>query len=291
MRRVRAALPWCVVGTVAMAGACDKPDATPAANPSSAPPAADVTVTGEWPAALGPVLVVPTDTETQAVVLYPVGADLGAAAATRLTLLGPSGDTIQAQTRLSAGDSLHCGDAPVVRVTRAAPPTWSVGIVSRDAKPVRSDSLDALSGRDSAFVASEMARLASAVPSGDRVRFSRIPFAVTALRRLKVGGRDIVAAQLVRRLNQEADPGEEHTLVVGERDPTLPGTPFEAVHASRSEGTEDSAEHFDLVAALRGSGATWFVIAREKPASITVEILERSDTHRWRVRWTRTVTC
>lgn len=291
MRRARAARPWCIVGAIATAVACDKPAATPAGDTAAAASAAaEVTVTGDWPAVLGPLLVVPSDTESQAVVLYPVGADASVGGATRLALLSPSGDTVRAQAGLSTADSLHCGDAPVARLTRTAPPNWSVGIASRDARPMRSDSLDAL-GADSTFMASEMARLASAAWSDGRGRFAGIPFTLSTLRRSKLGGREVVAAQLVRRLNQEADPGEEHTFVIAERDASQPATRFEVVHAGRSEGTDDSAEHFELVAALQASNATYFVITRDRPASTTIEILERTDAGGWRVRWTRTVTC
>ena len=279
------------VGAVVGTSACAKPDAAPAARGGATTGVAGPSTTGDWPAALGAVLVVLSDTEDQAVVLYPVGSLTAQFTAARLALLGPSGDTVRAAAGVSAADSLHCGDAPVVRLTRATAPAWSVGIESREAIPVRSDSIDQLTPADTAFYASEMARLASAVPSGQTSRFTGLMFALTSLRRARVAGSEVVTAQVVRRVNQEADPAEEHTLVVAERDTGRPGASFTATHTARSEGSEDSAEHFDVIAALRVAGATLFIVSRDRPSGTTFEILERTDAGVWHVRWTRTIAC
>lgn len=289
MRRARATLFCCVAGVVAGAAACSKPDASPVAGGGTdAPPAA---MTGEWPAALGSVLVAPSDTEDLAVVLYPVATDSVAFAKASLALLGPSGDTIRARAGVSASDSLHCGDAPVIRLTRKTPLTWSVGLESREVLPVRSDSMDQLAARDSVFYAAEMARLASAVAPTQESRFTGLPFTLTTLRRLRVAGREIVAAQLVRRVNQEANPAEEHTLVVAERDATRPAAAFVTTHSVRSEGPEDTAEHFDVVATLRAGGTVFLLVSRDRPSGTTYELLERIEAGGWRQRWSRTIAC
>ena len=282
---------WCVAGAVAGASACTKPDAAPSTGGGATTAVVGPSSTGDWPAALGALLVVPSDTEDQAVVLFPVGSEPAPFSGARLALLGPSGDTVRAWAGVSASDSLHCGDAPVVRLTRAAAPVWSLGIESRQAIPVRSDSMEQISAADSAFYAAEMARLASAVASGQTSRFTGLVFTLTALRRTRVAGREVVAAQLVRRVNQEADPAEEHTLVVAERDAGRPRAAFAATHTDRSEGSEDSAEHYDVIATMRVSGATLFIVSRDQPSGTTFEILERTEAGVWHLRWTRTIAC
>jgi len=275
-----------VAGCIAACGGSDTPRGGGPIRASNA--ATEVApVTGEWPAELGAMLVVQSDTEDFALVLYPV--EPGAAKAS-LALVSSSGDTVLRRVALGVQDSLHCGDATIGRLSRSTPPSWSIGIQSAAAVPLRTDSMDALSAADSVLYAAEMARLASAVGAQQTSRFTGLPFTLTTLRRLRVDGREVVAAQVVRRVNQEADPLEERTLIVAERG-TVTREQFTTVRSGRSEGSEDNIDHFDLLAALRTGRGTLLVIAQEKPTGTTFDILERNAAGDWALKWSRSIVC
>ena len=247
-------------------------------------------VTGDWPAELGAAFVVPSDTENLAVVLYPTTAGAAGSVGASLTLVSSSGDTVRRQVGLQVQDSLHCGDATIARLTRATPLSWSIGMQSTAAIPLRTDSMDALSAADSTLYSAEMARLASAVNAEQPSRFTGLPFTLATLRRFRTDGREVVVSQVVRRVNQEADPLEERTMIVAERG-TAATERFTSVHGSRSDGNEDNTDHFDLLAALRTAHGTLLVLAREKPTGTLFEILERDTSGAWTVKWSRSIGC
>jgi len=252
------------------------PDSTPA-----------IAVSGEWPPDLGAALAIPSDTENVAVLLYPATASARTDQKARFTLVAASGDTLRVRVAVAGRDSAHCGDAPMIRLARAAPMLWSLGLSGATARPMRSDSIDAISHEDSLLYSTEAPRLASVVSATATSRLSGLPFALTALRRVRFGDTTIIAAQLARRVNQEANPAEERTFVIAERHGSLP---FATVHSDRSDGTEETAAHFDLLGALRTPSAVYLIIATDAPSGSTIEILERS-AGAWRVRWTRTIVC
>jgi hypothetical protein len=153
------------------------------------------------------------------------------------------------------------------------------------------DSIEALPSADSARLAADLARLASALPMQKTSRFTGLPFAVLGAHRFESNGRQVVVAHLVRRLNQEAAPLEERTLIIAERpSPAAKGEPYVVTHSLRSEGSEDTAEHFEVLAAIRGRQAPMLLLSRDQLSRTTYELLERADDG-WRTRWSRTLSC
>lgn len=284
----------CLAAALGSTTACSQRDPAPAgggARESARGTTAAGTAIGEWAPELGSMLVVPSDTENLALVLYPLVTDTRTLAAARLALLAPGGDTVRAQTGLAGSDSMQCGEAPVVRLTPSAPLTWSIGLQSADAVPLRTDSMETLSAADSVFYTTDMSRLASAVAATQSSRFAGLPFVVTTVRRMRRDGLETVAAQLVRRVNQEADPLEERTLIIAERGVGLHSASFMMVHSERSEGSEDTAEHFEILSAMRTPRTTLLIVARDQVSGTTYEVLERSAAGRWRMRWSRSIAC
>ena len=268
---------------------CSRRDASPArdsAADSTPAPGAATSRTGEWASELGQLLVVPSDNDSSAVVLFPLDPSTQLIGSGAVTLVNSAGDT--SRVRLAPSDS-QCGDAQVVRVAGSLPSAWSVGLLGRSAKLLRMDSIEALPSADSARLAADLARLASALPNGTS-RFTGLPFAVLAARRFESDSREILAAQLVRRLNQEAAPQEERTFIVAER---AAGTreSYTLTYSQRSEGSEDAAEHFEVLSALRGRQAPMLLLARDRLTRTTYELIERQDDGTWRVRWSRLLAC
>ena len=241
----------------------------------------------DWSSELGQLLVVPSDSDDAAVVLYPDEPNAQLIATRPATLLDAAGDTVRVQ--LAVADSQQCGDAALVRFAGKPPLTWSVGLLGQTGAIIRMDSIEALSSADSARLAADLARLASGLSTHRESRFSGLPFAVLDAHRFDVDRGQVLVAHLVRRLNQEAAPLEERTLLVAER-PTR-AEPYVASYSERSEGAEDSAQHYELLAAIRGRSSILLVVARDDEAATDYEVIERSASGSWRARWSRRLAC
>lgn len=245
----------------------------------------------DWSGELGPLLLVPSDIDNAAVVLFPDAPSAQLASSAPVTLLSANGDTAVTHVESLVSDTVECDDAPVVRFKGSVAPTWSVGLLARSARSLRMDSIEALSPADSARLVADLARLASALPMHRNSRFSGLPFAVLGARRFETDGRQIVVAQLVRRLNQEAAPLEERTLVIAERQAGgAKREPYVVTHSRRSEGSEDTVEHFEVLAAVSGRQSPLLLLSRDQLSRTTYELLERADNG-WNVRWSRTLSC
>lgn len=278
------------LGAVALL-ACDRRNASRSDSAAdSARPAVASAVPSDWVSELGELLVVPADSENTGVVLFPPTPSPRLISSAPLTLLSASGDSAPARASLVVSDSQVCGEAPVIRLSGSVPSAWSVGLLARAAAPLRMDSIEALPAPDSARFAAELARLASALPTRRDSRFAGLPFVVLTARRFELPGQQTVVAHLVRRLPQEASPLEEHTLVVAERPVSSTNQPYAVTYHQRSEGTEETADHYDVLAAIRGGGTTYLLIARDQEARTSYDVLERSQSG-WRVRWRRTLAC
>ncbi len=267
--------------------ACGRSDAPPARD--SAPQRVGATsaarAAANWVPELGAALLVPSDSDSTAILLYP--GDIGDLRRDSITLVTAAGDTGRARID-TAGSDQQCGDAPIVRLG-GGPAAWSAGFVGLSAHPLRMDSIESMSTRDSARLATDIARLASAVTTAPSSDFRGLPFVVVAAHQLRWTDRDVLVAHLVRRLNQEASPREEHTLLIAER--VGAETPFSGVFSQRSEGTEETAEHFDVLSALRAGSGLLLLIARDQDARTRYDLLERSAGGAWRTRWSRDVGC
>lgn len=288
--RLSSRLTFVLLAAAAAAG-CDRPeppsaeDTVARAEPQAlaAPPA----WTGEWSSGFGPILIVPSDADSTAILAYPESMP-DAGSGIPVHLLSAGGDPMVRDVILSRLDSLECGGAPVVRLSAGAPGTWSVGLQA-SAQLLRGDSLETLPRGDSTRIVANLARLASTIGADQDTRFTGLPFTVVRARRYTIGNARLVAAHLVRRLPQEDSPLEEHTFLIGER---LLATNEHALRFSdRSEGTEETAEHFEILAAVHRDGITMLLIARDNASGGRYEILERSATGTWRVRWARPLSC
>lgn len=289
-RRVRRTTLSLCAATLAVLG-CDRrssaardslADSTRATSPSTTP-------AQTWVTELGPVLIVPADTEHAGVVLFPPEPTQGLVSSKPLTLLTAAGDSISTDASLVVSDSQVCGEAPLVRLGSSAVQPWSVGLRARTAHVIPMDSIESLPSADSARFAADLARLASALPMPPESRFGGLPFVVLTARRFESHGRQMLAAHLMRRLPQEAAPLEEHTLLIAER--LAASDRFVAAYHVRSEGTEDTADQFEVLSAIRGDSTTYLLFARDRTARTVYEIIERGASGGWRARWSRTLSC
>jgi hypothetical protein len=189
-----------------------------------------------------------------------------------------------------------CTAWPTATVSTAEgpPPDWSVAFTSGHAIALPMDSMMGLASVDSARRAAAIARAASALPDDTAAAFRGLPFAVRDAHQFMLpSGDTVLAAEVVRRLNQEASPQEEHLLIVLERD-TLAGPggappSYVVAYSERTSGPEDDVESSEMLAAVdlgrppRQHPA--IVIGRDYGDGSSYTLLERVAPRRWRARW------
>ena len=291
--QVRTSARNCGLTGLLVALACSTPDSTPEINTPPESTAAESPTTSppsDWVSELGDVLVVPADSDGTAMVLFPDAPSAQLIASRGVTLVGAGGDTAFTRATLVVADSQICGEASTIRFTDSVGTPWSVGLQGKRVTPLRMDSLGSVPGRDSVRLTAELARLASSIPMDAASRFKGLPFAVLSARQLGMNGRPIVIAHLVRRLAQEAAPLEEHTLLIAEADSaSTTSRRWTLAYHQRSEGSEETAEQYELLSAVRGS-ATLVLIARHRDAQSIYEVIERTPAG-WVSRWHRILSC
>jgi len=250
-----------------------------------------------WDAAAGPVLLVAGPSPDEALVFLGAGGgasaplDTGAVDQATATLFGRDTSRFTATLELPAGnDNAECRVWPLRNLrARGVAGAWSVGFVSPSVIPIPLDSVDALPARDSMALAAEASRLASTVTSNTSPAFQGLRFTAHDVRRFEVApGVHALAAHLIRRVNQEADPQEEQTLLIAERDSGAAPDRYQLAYAERSFGKEEQVSTSELVAAVRfgSNGPPTLVVARDGENGLAYALLERTGPRQWRVRWT-----
>jgi hypothetical protein len=184
-----------------------------------------------------------------------------------------------------------CSAWPTVRLTApgdSASRPWALGLAAGRAAPVPFDSLAALPAPDSSRLAIILARLASGMPGDTVVELRGLPYKVRRAYRFSVApGTDGTIAEIIRTLNQEASPKQEHLLLIAERDSTHGGQ-YSVAYAERQAGTEETLESTELLGIVRivGSRHPSLVVARYVGDGVVYSLLERVGAGRWRARWT-----
>jgi hypothetical protein len=297
-----------LIGALAAATGCERKP--PVAHPDTVVLKIDSTsgathtpVAGSgWSDAAGPVLLVQGETRDEAIILLPDDRD-SAATGTRVRALGDQGASVSLYGRGGATLTGQLGAAP------AAPDpecrlwplrgvhgegnanTWAVGFVGGQTSPLPLDSVDVLSSRDSTALVAEASRLASMVTAITDPSFQGLRFTAHDIRRFEVSpGVQAIVAHLVRKVNQEANPQEEQTLLIAERDSGVTSGPYHLVYAERVHGLEEQSTMPEVIAGVRIAGRPTLVVARDSDAGVAYAMLERVGPRRWRIRWTSGMT-
>lgn len=231
---------------------------------------------------LGSIFAIAGDSDHAAIVLFPATP----AEQADVALLRTAGDSTTTTRIRIAPDSGVC-DAAAANLSTSGPSGWTVA-VAPTVSAIRLDSIESLSPADSAALAADVARLASAARSDKESRFTGLPFAVLAAHRFSIDGSTVVVARVARRIPQEASPLEERTFMIGERSVS---NPYALKYSLRSTGAEDTVEHFALLAVLRAAGKPFVVIESERESGSRYEIVGRGPTGAWQLRWSKTLGC
>ena len=253
-----------------------------------------------WVRSAGPALLIQGETRDEAIVLLPTDSDR--VASSRLDALGTENADVALFGRGGTRFTAQLGPPPppdaecrvwTLRSVHGEDPTstWAVGFVGGQAAPLALDSVDVLSSRDSLALAAEASRLASTVTATTAPSFQGLRFAAHDIRRFEVlPGVHAIVAHLIRKVNQEANPQEEQTLLIAERDSGVTSGPYQLVYAERTHGLEESTTTPEIIAGVRIAGRPMLVVARDSEEGVAYALLERTGSRRWRIRWTSGLT-
>jgi hypothetical protein len=313
LRRALMAVLASAASAAAVLG-CDRagePPQTDTASPPlpPTPPVAssEVPIASGWDASAGPVLLVAGGRFDAAIVVFPDVQGEHAAAELRVDTTALRGATATLVSRAGVTSSATLGDPtgpgeeedcvgwPMLRLAlpSGVPAPWAVGLIGARLAPVPLDSVGSLSPTDSAALVAEVTRLASTVPVRQAApRLRGLPFSVQDVRRFRAApGVDAIVAQVVRRVHQEANPLEERTLLIAERDSARQQEQhtgrYTVVFDERTVGREETLEGNEILAALTPQDTLrpMLIVARESESGVRYVILERGGPRRWRVRW------
>ena len=165
------------------------------------------------------------------------------------------------------------------------PADWTVGFASGRAVAIPIDSIEAMHSTDSASLAVALTRAAASLPGVSDPTFRGLPFRVRTAYRFRVDSIDVVVADVVRAVNEEANPRIEHLLIVGER-PTGSASTFTVRYSNRTAGSEESTQASELlaVAAIGESKTPAIVLGIEYSDGRRLGMLERVAGE-WRASW------
>ncbi len=307
----RALRAFLVIGGLAALSACDraKPaaggdsaggDSSSAANDSIA---TIVTASG-WDAEAGPFVVLPTvdGGMTAGSLLRPeateltVGDTVGigrVASDGRLDLFARSGKVGTARLTVEGAPSVETGCTawPVARLAShtsasGAPSViWTAAFAAGRITAISLDSIEGLTPRDSARLAADLTRLASALPDDTSQTFRGLPFVVLRAYRARAIDTTFVVATLARRVNQEDSPKEERLVMVVDvlgNDPKL----WNVAWHERAAGSEEELVVAEPLLAYRPTTSkdVHLLFGRDDGIALGAAVLSRGPKG-WRVQW------
>jgi hypothetical protein len=268
---------------------------------TSAPPRITMPVQhlsrSRWDDAVGPWFVVPTENGPAGYVILPALApdvaldtvrfDIKALQEQHVQLFNHGTAVGEADIEVTVLDSAaDCPIWPTVQL-RTSTTSWNVAFQPGRAHVFSQDTLAGLSAKDSSRLSIEVARLSSAVPNDTNVLFRGRPFVVRQAVRAVAGERVVLVAEVVRTINQEATPLQEHLLIIAERE--VDARAWSTVLAERSVALEESAETTDILAIFRpvtSPEALLVLVSRDFGEGGAFALFERAAPGVWRLRWT-----
>ncbi len=193
------------------------------------------------------------------------------------------GSTAVAAVRADTAQDCHAW--PLVGV-RTASPGWRIGFASGHAQAIELDSIEAMPSTDSAALAASLAQTAATLPIASDPTFRGLPFRVRSAYTFRLDSVDVVIADVVRSVNEEANPRLEHLLIIGER-PARTSGKYAASYYSRTAGAEETTQATEILAAVRiGSSRKPAVVVNiEYDDGRKLGLIERTAPGEWRSIW------
>ena len=185
---------------------------------------------------------------------------------------------------VSSSPAEGCISWPVATFDDSVATAWRVGLQRGVATPIPLDSLEAAASADSLSMTTELARLASALPASNDPAFQGLPFAVRKAYRAKLGQTSLLIGDIVRKINEEANPREERLLLIAER---RSDGAYSTVFHSRAAGSEEIVRTNEILAAVkfRKGNTAAIIVSFEYENGSRVALIERLPSSAWRLSW------
>jgi len=175
---------------------------------------------------------------------------------------------------------------PGVQLVSKPSGIWTVGFPAGHARSIQIDSVEKLGQDDSLSITTELVRQASVLSVNGDPAFRGLPFIVQKAYRLSMGDTTALIGSIVRKINEEANPREEHLLLVIERNGGVEA-PYSVSYQNRSAGSEDAVRTNVILAAVRfvKTNRAAIVISFEYDDGGQVALLERVANRSWKITW------
>jgi len=185
----------------------------------------------------------------------------------------------------TTGTARDCYAWPAARV-QSAHAAWRVGLVRGNVKVIALDSIGALSSADSATLAASLAQSAATLPVSADPVFRRLPFRVRSAYTFRLDSSEAVIADVVRSLNEEANPRIEDLFLIGERPIGATGK-YTIGYFNRIAGAEETIQATDILAAvkMRASSRPAVIVNVESEDGTQLGFIERVGPGQWRYTW------
>ena len=274
-------------------------DTSTAAPAAVNPPSATFVNTGWQDSVGGPFLILPvTDNSAAAAVVLPmmndstlshdstVNADAFLGMSVDLFDRSGSVGSVVLSSRAQSAVAEGCLSWPLLAFREPSSRSWQIGLKPGVASPIPLDSVESMTSADSTFLTTELARLASALPASNDPAFQGLPFSVRKAYRSKSGPVPMLVGDIVRKINEEANPREEHLLIIAEPDASDRSHYATAFH-SRAAGSEEAVRTSDLLAAIQflKHKRVGLLVSFEYENGSRIALIEHVATNSWRVTW------
>jgi hypothetical protein len=187
--------------------------------------------------------------------------------------------------KMGTDTTRDCTAWPVGR-TQSTRPDWRVGFVRGNVIAAPLDSIESLASADSAMLAASLAQTAATLPVSSDPTFRKLPFRVQSAYTLRLDSVEVVIADIVRTLNEEANPRIEHLLLIGERPIGSKGK-YAVGYFSRVAGPEETMQATEVLAAVRvgASKSPAIIVSVESEDGVKLGLIERTGVDQWRSTW------
>ncbi|MES2522451.1 MAG: hypothetical protein V4617_07125 [Gemmatimonadota bacterium] len=177
------------------------------------------------------------------------------------------------------------GGAAEAPATGAGITNWTAAFAAGRVKAIPLDSIEGMATRDSARLAADLTRLASALPDDTSATFRGLPFVV--LRAYRARGIDsaFVVATLARRVNQEDSPKEERLVLVVDV-ASKDSKAWKVAWHERAAGREEELVVAEPLMAYFTTGTrdVHLLFGRDDGIALGAAVLVRTAGG-WRVQW------
>ena len=198
---------------------------------------------------------------------------------------GKIGSSIAASPLASVDAKQECYSWPLAKL-QSSHSNWRVGFAAGHVHAITLDSIETMSGADSAALAVSLAQTAAMLSFASDPTFRGLPFRVRSAYTFRLDSVDVVIADIVRSVNEEANPRLEHLLLIGERPVGWRGK-FNVGYYNRTAGAEESTQATEVLTAIEIGSAKRpaIVVNIEYDEGGKLGLVERTGPGVWSATW------